>query len=106
MKERACSIRPDELVVGVVYFMVAYVDENMTAPVVDPIVYLGRDIYGEGDEQLYFQDAASYLNQGRFDVATGGEVEIFNYPDNGLGGVLILEETIGELQRCSERSKG
>lgn len=103
MKVRAKSVRSSELVEGSTYFMVAYADDDMHVPMVEPLVFLGRDINGKADGQLYFQDAQSYMHGGPHPENTTDDQELFKFPDDGLGSILTLDEAVEEMQRCLAR---
>jgi hypothetical protein len=51
-------MKPVDLVVGTTYFSISYGDPDLLAPIVESLVYIGRDLQGDG--QLHFQDVASF----------------------------------------------
>ena len=62
LKPLAEPIAPDQLVVGEVYSSVQFIDQDMFAPVVEPVVFLGNDLDpGSEGAGHYFQDASSFL---------------------------------------------
>src|SRR5512147_2296534 len=62
LKPYAEPITPDALVVGHVYFSVQYDDEDMLAPELETLVFIGNDLEpGPDGVGHYFQDAGSYL---------------------------------------------
>lgn len=46
------SVRPEELIVGEVYFWLGYEDDNLTIPMVEPFRYLGASL-AEGEKPAY-----------------------------------------------------
>lgn len=55
------------LEVGVTYFRIAYADVDETMPSVEPMVYVGMDIFGspkDGVSRYYFQDTSSIIRFG------------------------------------------
>ena len=55
---------PDSLVVGEAYYRLRFADPDMTMPAVDPVVYIGMDVFPDEDPDAsnthYFQDALSH----------------------------------------------
>lgn len=85
--------------------MVSYVDTELLIPVVEPLVFLGRDIHGDGDHRLYFQDAQSFKEHGSYPSQANGDGDVYVFPDEGLGSILTLDEAVEELHRCIERKR-
>jgi len=51
-----------ELIIGEVYFIVGYVDRNLTTPSIGTFIYLGIGVLDtESDGKYCFQDAYSFL---------------------------------------------
>jgi len=95
-----------ELRTGRTYFSVTYADEHMRIPVIETLVFLGRNL-SEGDtNRLYFQDADSYIRGVRFETAreTDG-AEFHTCTPKDLGAVFELENAIEELLRCVTRGR-
>ena len=74
MRFEAREIRPystpvadEALVVGATYFALHFLDEEMLLPVLEPDVYVGRNLRPTDGAQFYFQDAASYREGARWD---------------------------------------
>jgi hypothetical protein len=63
------SVPVHELKEGAIYFAVEFVDRGTFLPRLEPRVYIGRDLCPGDVGQLYFQDAASYLEGVRFGSA-------------------------------------
>ena len=55
---------PDTLVLGLAYFRLSFADPDMTIPAVEPMVYIGMDVFPEEAPDSagthYFQDALSH----------------------------------------------
>jgi hypothetical protein len=58
----------NDLIVGRVYFRVAFADQDLMVPRLDPVLFIGRDLHPRG-AGLYFQDVDSYLAGRRFSLA-------------------------------------
>lgn len=57
----------DTLEVGVTYFRITYADVAQTMPDIEPLVYVGLNIFGtpsDGVAKYYFQDAVSVVEFG------------------------------------------
>ena len=54
-------VRSAELVEGRIYFRVSFLDKNMLIPEMIPLVFIGRNLQPNSHD-LYFQDAASYID--------------------------------------------
>jgi hypothetical protein len=101
-------VRSDELREGEIYFRVLYLDDLTLVPMLQPYVFIGRDL-DEGDEQqVYFQDAASYAAGVRLDDARQGG-DIGNaYIISGTASdvnVMEFEEALKALIRCELRRR-
>ena len=69
---KACGepVSPDKLQLGEVYFRVLFLDEKGFVPILEPKVFIGRNL-GPGDvDKVYFQDFASYRRGVRYKSAT------------------------------------
>ena len=89
INEQPDPIAPDNLESGVVYFAVDFYDDDMFIPVLEPKVYIGRDLDPE-EPGCYFQDLDSYNDGIRFESSTpeddalfeiGIESHVFDYED-------------------------
>lgn len=101
-------VRSDELREGEIYFRVIYLDDLTLVPMLQPYVFIGRDL-DEGDEQqVYFQDAASYAAGVRLDDAREGG-DIGNaYILSGTASdvnVMEFEEALKALIKCELRRR-
>jgi hypothetical protein len=102
-------VRGDELREGEIYFRVVYLDDLMLVPMLQPYVFIGRDL-DEGDEQqVYFQDGTSYAAGVRFENALDDGVDIGNaYLISGTAGdvhVMEFEEALKTLIKCELRRR-
>jgi hypothetical protein len=55
---------PSSLVVGHTYYLVTFADPQQTMPGIEPVIYIGLDVFGPQTEgtppQYYFQDTPSF----------------------------------------------
>jgi hypothetical protein len=63
------NVAPEELVRESIYFMLTFFDGNLLIPDVVTVVYLGQDIFEEGDEFHYFEDFRQYSDLKKVSVA-------------------------------------
>ncbi|SRR5712692_2250432 len=103
LKPYAETVPPDELQVGTVYFAVNFVDDEMLIPIMEPKVFIGRNLNSEQGDQLHFQDIDSYRQGIRFKSAScddearfesGTERHIFEY-----------EKALDVLMMCALRRR-
>jgi hypothetical protein len=88
---------------GEIYFMLSYLDNHMLVPDLKTLVFLGRDVTGNADSLLYFQDTDSYITIGPFPKNSPGAGSIFHCSDDQLKGIFLLEKATDELRRCVAR---
>ena len=112
LKTHAEPVTPEGLVVGELYFSVQFNDQDMLAPEVEALVFLGNDL-DPGAEGMghYFQDAGSFLAGARygFDAkpnhGSGDELEacIYQQAHGQVKHIFEFERALDELLKCSLR---
>ena len=60
LKESAEPVSAGDLREGEVYFAINYVDDDMLIPVMETVVFIGRNLEPGDVGQVYFQDVQSY----------------------------------------------
>jgi hypothetical protein len=70
-------VSPDDLKIGEICFAVLFLDENGLVPILDPNVFVGRDLKPGDERRFYFQDYTSYENGIRLETATGDDESRF-----------------------------
>ena len=63
LKEYAEPVSATELREGDVYFALNYVDCDLLVPVVETVVFIGRDLEPDDVGQVYIQDVESYREE-------------------------------------------
>jgi hypothetical protein len=103
------GVSVSKLAIGDLCFSVSYLDEAKRLPVVESLVYIGKDLGGESDGSLYFQDVDSYYVSGPLTsfatysadvdahITTTGPV-----PPRNLFG---FDGLLDELSRCGARNR-
>lgn len=99
----AKPVNASEVGPGQVYFAVQFVDEQMLVPTVEPLVYIGRDLFPDAPDSLYFQDAESYFRGVRIDGARASEAVIYAQEESQLNHIFSYERALDVLLRCSLR---
>lgn len=96
-------VTPSDLRKDQSYFMVTYVDEDMLVPVVQTLIFLGRNATGKHPGFLCFQDAESFFDLGPYPQKKRGPGDLYVCPDEGLSNIFTLEKALKSLSRCLER---
>ena len=87
---------------GSVYFAVNFVDDEMRIPIVETLVFIGRD----GTGVLRFQDVESFRQGVRFETATDDDHAIFfQCPEDHANHIFEYEHALEALMRCSLRRR-
>jgi hypothetical protein len=93
----------DELTVGGDYYMISYADGDFRIPIMESLIYLGKDIVGDSPtETLYLQDMESYRAGVRItDKPERGTYELYGLKPDQLDMLFDFERALEELMRCS-----
>lgn len=103
LKTYAEPISTETLKVGDTLFAVNFLDQKMLLPVMEPRVFIGRDLVPGDKDEFYFQDYDSYQDGIRFETATkdsdaifetGAEKHMFEY-----------ERALDVLMNCALRRR-
>jgi len=97
LKPYAEPVSANELKKGSIYFSVTFIDENMHIPVIETLVYVGKDDNG----LLLFQNVESYRQGVCYDSATGNNhAAFFQTSEDQLNAIFEYEHALDELMRC------
>jgi hypothetical protein len=105
LKPYAEPVTASKLTPGEVYFMVTYVDNHMLLPEIQTLVFLGRDVAGDKDNCLYFQNVESYVTLGPYPNNAQGSGDLYSCTDNQLNNIFEFDNAIDEFLRCNIRRK-
>ena len=97
-------VSASDLVEGEAYFSVMFVDEEMRIPVMETWIFIGRNLDGEAEETLYFQDVRSYLDGVKFEMQKPEALFLRSLPSE-LGHIFDFEHALESLMRCSIERK-
>jgi hypothetical protein len=109
-------VSPRDLRVGCAYYRVTYSDSELTVPGVQPMIYVGSNIFPDDDPAsvtYYFQDTISHSWLGPVtDTARDSshpeiDTAVFPHTEHEMQhGVLTLVEVVAALTEALERAKG
>lgn len=111
MKFAARELKPyyepveyQDLEVGIEYFIVRFVDDDMLIPTIESLIYIGEDLLEEDEGSCYFQDIESYLDGISFpNDERVNEAVVHRQPKNELSSICSFESSLNELLKCSLR---
>ena len=84
-----------DLSVGETYYSVTFVDGDARVPILEPVVYLGKDLEPDCPGCFHFQDAGSHLSG-------IGNMETVHrtFEGESVKHIFSLEKGVDVLQRC------
>lgn len=104
LKPYAEPISAAELEPGEVYFSLYFIDDDMLIPILEPIVFIGKDLEPGDADQVYFQDADSYRRGVGYTATPDGEhANFFAGSENELQHIFDYEHALEVLMACSLR---
>jgi len=105
---------PENLTVGTPYYRVTYADATRTIPGVQPMIYVGVNIFSDDDPDTavyYFQDTVSYALMGSIASAehetehSDVEVQVFPHTEADVDTeVMTLPEVVAALADALKRA--
>ena len=106
LKEYAEPVSANELREGEIYFSVNYVDDDMLVPVMETIVFIGRNLEPGDVGQVYFQDVESHREGVRYGWdREDGLAKFQTGSENEVSNILEYEQALDALMRCSLNRK-
>lgn len=103
LKPYAEPVSPEELKTGETYFAVLFLDDDTRVPILEPKVFVGRDLQPGDEGRIYFQDYDSYQKGVRFDSATGDDEAVFE--TGAENHVFEYERALDRLMVCALRRR-
>lgn len=89
-----------KLTIGNFYFSVCYLDDECVVPEIESLIYIGRNLGGEQDGSLYFQDAQSFVRVGAFPNTSSADVRVTVTGTEPPPNLFELDGMVDELTRC------
>jgi hypothetical protein len=100
-------VSASELEEGGLYFSVTYADDDLLIPLVQTMVFVGRDLEQGDSGQVYFQDVQSYRRGVRYETATEEDYgEFFTGAENEVKHIFMYDKMLNEIVKCSLRRRG
>ncbi len=88
---------------GETYFAVSFLDDDAPIPLLEPKVFIGRDLEEGDKDEFYFQDSVSYKNGSRFEAATRDDEAVFE--TGAEKHVFEYERALDVLMACAVRRR-
>ena len=104
LKSYAQPVSASDLREGEVYFSVQYADESLLVPIVEPLVFLGRNLVEDDADLLYFQSFESHSRGVRYTPGVEDDASDFHVrgPDDTKH-IFEYERALEVLMKCSLR---
>jgi hypothetical protein len=116
IKPYSIPVPVNELEIGSVYFKIFYVNNDLLNPIMETVVFIGRDLdldFIDKDSdfddkvKVHFQDYESYARGIRFETfAKGDEAIFFCHLEDEFNGVFEFERALDLLMWCSLKRRG
>jgi hypothetical protein len=106
LKSSAEPVKAIELVEGGVYFSVSYVDTERLIPVLEPYVFVGRNLAPGDSGQLYFQSMDPVRRSSHRKLSTRDDYADFHLESESQPCLLEYEQALEDLMVCSLRRRG
>ena len=94
-------VSPKDLRAQDTYLMISFFDEALLIPEITTVVYLGKDIFSEGDQKHYFQDYESFRNK----TKAGSDVAVIEAAADNLMNFYDLDSAASLLEECAQRKR-
>ena len=107
LKQYAEPVGAEELQVGDVYFSVTFLDDQGFVPLLEPVVFLGRNLEPGDAGRVWFQDFESYSRGTPPEIGPGRRSgELFVGSEDEINHFFTYERALDVLLRCSlERAR-
>jgi len=105
LKPFAEPVTVGELKEGEVYFSLNFLDSDMLLPLLEPVVFVGKNLSIDDVDELYFQDAGSYRQGLRWGPSTGNDATFYRQSPTEIGHIFEYERALDRLMACSLRRK-
>jgi hypothetical protein len=106
LKPYAEPVSADELREKEVYFSLQFLDEQLVVPVLEPLIFLGRNLRQGDVDRFYFQSFESFKVTSFPPDAERDTTEFQVYGPDNLSHIFDYERALDVLLICSVRRKG
>ena len=104
LTEYSNPVSSDDLREGEIYFALNFSDAEMLVPLIETIVFIGRNLVPEDSNEAYFQDLTSF-KEGvpyEWEIDTR-KATFYSGSMDSLGHIFTYEQLLNELLKCSLR---
>jgi hypothetical protein len=101
LKPYSEPVSVDLLQVGEVYFACAFLDEDMLVPILEPLIFIGKNLSVGDVDSVYFQDAESWKDGLRYSAEAAAKGARFR--TGSVSGIYTYERALDLLLACSLR---
>ena len=109
-------VHESALIVGEIYFSVKFVDDDMLVPIMETLVFIGRNIEPGDKDRVYFQDVESYNDGVRLGTVEPDRVNqeeefasvsplFYKQSADQLAHIFEFERALDQLMKCSLRRR-
>jgi len=107
LKPYAEPVSPQDLEETKIYYAVNYMDSDMVVPVIDTVVFIGRNLENGDTDVVYFQDVDSYQRGIRYASAKAEALGVFHaMAGSQANHIFDFEHALEQLMACSLRRRG
>jgi len=106
LKSYAEPVSASTLKPGEIYFSLQFQDEDLLVPVLEPLVFLGRNLSGDDVDRLYFQTVESHRQGIRFHSAREDDFAAFlSGTAENIKHIFEYERALDVLMKCALRRR-
>ena len=99
----AQPVEPGTLTPGETYFTIQYADSDLLIPIMETIVFVGRDLDPDDPGRLYFQDVECHRMGIKYGSGSWEETGFRTCREDGANYIFEFERALEELMKCSLR---
>lgn len=104
LKSYLQTVPPENLIEGHLYFHITYVDDGMLMPIINSLIFVGKNLNEQDEDKYYFQDLDSYSAGIRYETASPESPAVFHTGDI-IKSIQTYEQALDELLRCFLRRR-
>lgn len=99
------TVDPSDLVLGEVYYAVQFLDDDLTIPIVEPLVFIGWNRFGDETVKVaYFQNAETHRQGVRFETTTAeNPADFLGAEEDGLSYIYDFEGLVQSISATAHR---
>jgi hypothetical protein len=86
---------------GEIYFSVRFVDQDLLIPIVETLVFTGKDLKAGDAGALYFQDVESYQRGIRYESPGADDADFYVQHEHNINHIFEYERALDRLISCA-----